>query len=387
MTEYQLLLKCCRLNSCGRETEEKTMDWRLFLELVRYHRVLPIVRGNLPVLFPGNLPAEVTAELDRRFERHKRRSLAVTARLTGIARLFQSGGIFSICIKGPVLAHQLYGDISARHTGDLDFLIRQEDMARAHDLLLREGFRPREQRLHDIFDSTARFDAYAGSNKHINYFHPEDNILVECHYRLFNNPHLFPVPWEDLRAGAGKVSLGGEKLNVLAPPHRVLYLAVHGAQHKWFRLKWLLDILYLCYYPLPDLDWKQVFSVANKTGLERMAAQGLELARKLLGAPLPQETGLLDATTQQVTRLVQIAENEIRGRLSREMGKFFFRGFKKRAYLFRLRRGVRHKLYVLRPFFYVDANRDIMKLPDHWYFLYYLLGPFLWLYRKLFTGK
>lgn len=361
--------------------------WRAFLELTRYHKVLPAVCRNLPILMPGRVPEDIGVKLERRFERHKQRSALISTRLIRLTRRFDSCGVFAICLKGPVLAHQLYGDISARHTGDLDFLLCPGEMQQVHGLLVQEGFRLWDPRLSGLFDSPARFNAYAGSNKHVSYIQRDDRTVVECHYRLFNNPHLFPVDWRELKEDAQEVWLSGENLNVLSPLHLVLYLIAHGAQHKWFRLKWLLDILYFCCDPLPGLEWKQVFINSSKLGLERMLAQGLELARKLLNAQLPEYTGKLGANLPQVTGLVRIAENEIEGRLSRKQDKNPLKGFIKRIYLFKLRRGIRHKLYTMRVFFYVDANRDIMKLPDRLFFLYYLLGPVLWVFRRFIKKK
>ena len=58
-----------------------------------------------------------------------------------LVQRFEREGILAIPYRGPTLALMAYCDLGLREFGDLDLLIRRQDLGPAKEMLLGEGFR------------------------------------------------------------------------------------------------------------------------------------------------------------------------------------------------------------------------------------------------------
>ena len=52
--------------------------------------------------------------------------------------------VFGFFLKGPVIAHEIYGDISLRTSKDLDILVQEIDLEKAEGLLFSLGYKREE---------------------------------------------------------------------------------------------------------------------------------------------------------------------------------------------------------------------------------------------------
>ena len=93
-----------------------------------------------------------------------------------VSKLFTENQIPLLFLKGPVIAADLYGDISLRTSRDLDILIPITHFERAEKLLLSLGYE-KEPVLSVLNDWKWR-------DHHIVYFHPQKCIMLEIHWRL-----------------------------------------------------------------------------------------------------------------------------------------------------------------------------------------------------------
>ena len=66
------------------------------------------------------------------------------------------------------------------------------------------------------------------------------------------------------------------------------YACLHGAEHAWSRLKWLIDAHALA-SRLGDSRIVEIFRAEQARGYSRAMAQALMLRAQLLAAPVPQE--------------------------------------------------------------------------------------------------
>lgn len=99
----------------------------------------------------------------------------------------------------------------------------------------------------------------------------------------------------------------------LADEQHYVYLAVHGASHAWFRLKWLVDF---CWWlsQLHEQDIVGMHRAAVRSGAGRCSAQGLLLAHRLFGFRVPLELLSEFARNPLIRFLVQLAERAIASR-------------------------------------------------------------------------
>jgi hypothetical protein len=199
-----------------------------------------------------------------------------------ILKLFRSEGIEAIPYKGPVLAAQAYGDVTLREFEDLDIVLRQRDMAKANDLMMTLGYRPK---FPWILSSGAKASRVPGE---YNYRDEPRRMMVELHTE--RTLRHFPVPpdLDDLSRRLVLVSLSGHEVLTFGPEDGLPILCIHGAKDFWERMSWIADIAEFV-QAHPQLDWDHVFMRAEVLHAGRMLHVGLALAISFLDASLPDE--------------------------------------------------------------------------------------------------
>lgn len=198
--------------------------------LVRRHRIAP----RAIVACATAIRVRDEAAADGLIARARGRRLAAlhrAGRMAAISKAFSAAGIRHLGIKGPVLSQQLYGDLAARDSKDLDLLIDPTALQRATDVLNSMGFRD---------ESVHAEDGGSRGNKHRTFV--GHGVDVEVHTRLLDVEALLPLSFEALWSRREMVCLGAIAVPALSMLDTILYLSAHGAQHLWFRLKWLEDI-------------------------------------------------------------------------------------------------------------------------------------------------
>ena len=140
-------------------------------------------------------------------------------------------------LKGLALAQELYGDISHRTSSDLDILVPIDDLEQAEILLIESGYQ-KDDYIHSILND------WKWRHHHFSYYHPEENIKIELHWRL--NPGLGREPhFDELWKKRVKSGLTQSFVYLLGKEDIFMFLSSHGARHGWSRLRWLLDLQYL----------------------------------------------------------------------------------------------------------------------------------------------
>src|SRR5204862_2939692 len=101
-----------------------------------------------------------------------------------------------------------------------------------------------------------------------------DGLLLELQWRLA--PKYFAVELDvaAMAARCDALSLGGQRLPVLAPEDNLLVLCIHGAKHHWQMLKWIVDVD-LFIRRNPGLSWPTLTTRAKQTGTLRMLLTAL----------------------------------------------------------------------------------------------------------------
>lgn len=149
-------------------------------------------------------------------------------------------GVGFIPLKGPLLSERLYGDPTARYSHDLDILVREEDIANAYRVLAASGYIPLSPPLPE---SSGRRKKKLKYNHHISYIHPDREQIVELHWRIMNRPWMgFSNIDGLLQDNLIEHEFAGRRFIVPAVELELLYLVIHGAAHRWGRLKWLADV-------------------------------------------------------------------------------------------------------------------------------------------------
>ena len=119
-------------------SEPKNIDWDILLRLASDHAVTPMLYS---VLRDVPLPERIATELRSAFETSVQWSMAQSGELAGLAALLAEHEVPFIALKGPLLSRYLYGELTARSSGDIDLLVKPDHVLRIRDLLASRGYR------------------------------------------------------------------------------------------------------------------------------------------------------------------------------------------------------------------------------------------------------
>jgi hypothetical protein len=347
------------------------LDWDYVLEAASLHCIMPLLYRHLSTLGEGIVPPAVLDRLRTDYQANAHRNLVLSGDLLRLLRLFKANDIPVVPLKGPVLAANVYGDVSLRQFGDLDVLLHERDIARAKELLLAHGYQP-------AMEMTAAQES-ATLRHHCEYLMVSDSgrVIVELHWRIIPSWFPFPLNGDHLLSRLTQVSLGGASLPSVTPEDLLLIICVHSTKHLWTKLAWICDVAEVI-RASDGLDWDLLMTRARRLGGERMLLLGLSLAHELLGAPLPEKV-LRKASSEQVKSLAKQSRHLLfRDRPGGPVGTGWLGYFERSRYYIQAMERKRDKArYCLRfattP---MEEDWDNFKLPDPLFPLYYVLRPF-----------
>lgn len=339
----------------------QNIDWRLFLDLVHHHRCQPIIYLKLKDMPQTIVPLEIIQALQQTYTKNTFKMLQLSGEMEQISKLFAENEIKTLFLKGPALAHHLYGDISLRTSKDLDVLVREKDLAKVDALLLTSGY---------VKDGAAPIlNERKWRSHHVEYVHPQKKIQIEIHWRLHNPPVKEPS-FDELWQRKRRSALTSSPVFFLGEEDLFLHLVVHGARHGWFRLRWLVDMDKVFQ---KKLDYQQVKVLMKKLGYAHLVGQAMILSSQLLDTPVNKE---LKATTEG-SRQRKLAEKA-----------YFYIHISKEftydpSYLISLKSNMQKVFYAMMLFYPRSWDARTLPLPKSLHFLYFPLRPFLWMGRKV----
>ncbi|MDQ8735953.1 nucleotidyltransferase family protein [Paenibacillus sp. LHD-38] len=347
-------------------------DWDQFIELARHHRVFPSLNNKLQKLKAIGIPTFVSQLFHRDYYRNTLQMLALSGEMEQIAKLFSDNGIRSLFLKGPVIAADLYGDVSLRTSCDLDLLIPLKDLERTESLLLSCGYEKDDYIVSVLNDWKWR-------HHHTSFMHPEKGIKVEVHWRLNPAPAKEPK-FDDLWERRRQSSLITRPIYYLGREDLFMFLVSHGARHGWSRLRWLLDIKQLLDQ---KIDWPKLISLLRKHQFTHIGGQALLLLAKLFAVPLREEMKPLlndrraewsaEDAMFYVHRMINLHSPPI----AVEVDRYH------RKYLFGLLTFRQKVMFIASFLFPYPEDAKTLPLPQPLHFLYFPLRPFIWGWRKL----
>lgn len=354
-----------------KEWLEKDIDWDLFIQLVRHHRIYPNIYHKLKALESDRVPQKVLMEVYKDYKKNTFQMLYLSGEMEQLARRFDENEIKAIFLKGPVLADDLYGDVSLRTSSDLDILVPIKDLEKIEQFLTINGY-VKDDYIHTILND------WKWRHHHVAYYNPYKKIKLEIHWRLNPGPAKEPSfneLWERKRISGLTLT----PVFILSKEDLFLFLVLHGARHGWSRLRWLLDIKQII---TQAPDWINNQKLLKKFQCLHIAGQGINLASKLLDAPISKEMATL-ANKKRSQRLAQDAMFYIKRMvnlhslpLPKDVAEFHSH------HLFSLMPLRQRILFILSFLFPYSVDAEALPLPRPLHFLYFPLRPFLWAWRK-----
>ncbi|MDT8343863.1 MAG: nucleotidyltransferase family protein [Thermohalobaculum sp.] len=282
--------------------------WRAFADLaVERHRVAPIVLRTMTEI---GSPAGALAQVRAAAEQAAIAALRQKAETLRIVDAVGAAGIAPMVLKGWPLAERLYGSAALRQTRDIDLLVRDADFATAAHILRDLGY----VALAGEPAAEGPQPPSARALKDIEFALPGESFTLELHARSIAYrgwPAL-----AGLEGGVGTQLIGqtGRQIGVPSARGDLVFLAVHGLQHVFSRLRWLHDIAVLI-EARADAELVCDLEAANRIAAARFVRIAGLLAARVFGSRWPQGWALPSRGERLAARLIldAIASDDFAG--------------------------------------------------------------------------
>jgi predicted O-linked N-acetylglucosamine transferase (SPINDLY family) len=283
--ELRLLLACARAHTAPEDeaairqllTEE--VDWTVFVRKTVAHGLAGLVGHTLGRVAPDLAPADILEAFRTFIVQTRETNQILLDQLAKLVELLAGAGVNTIPFKGPVLAQQAFGDLGLRGFRDLDFLIRDNDLAQAIKVIRALGYGP-----DDELTQTQCGLIHWLQGQEILF--KKDAVAVEPHTRLTPVKMALDIDYDGLWRRAQPESIFGHEMLTFGPDDTLLVLAIHGGKELWWDIKWACDIAdFIAAHP--RLDWDAIAMRAKAQGCHRMLLVAAWLAHSCLGANIP----------------------------------------------------------------------------------------------------
>ncbi|MGN7229583.1 nucleotidyltransferase domain-containing protein [Priestia megaterium] len=347
------------------------IDWNLFIKLTLHHRVYPLINFKIKMLDGEIVPTHVVQFLHQQYKRNTFQMLRLSAEMEQVSRLFSKQQIPTLFLKGPVLAQDLYGDISLRTSSDLDFLIPIQHLEKAEKLLLNLGYEK------DDYIQTVLND-WQWRHHHVTYIHSNKEMKLEIHWRLHPGPGKEPS-FDELWKRKTRSSITSYPVYLLGTEDLFQFLVSHGARHGWSRLRWLVDIQQIM---KKKIDWARLYILFKAYHNPYVGGQAIILASHLLNMRVEEEMKpliisrrpkeLAQEAVFYLETMVNLHDDSVPEYVSRYHSR----------HLFSLMSAQQKFFFIISFLYPYPEDAETLPLPTKLHFLYFPLRPFLWAWRK-----
>ena len=348
------------------------INWDLFIQLVLKHRLVSHILKHINKI-ENQIPNEIIDSLKEIKLNQSKTSLEYTGILIKINDLFQKKNIKYISFKGPLLSLELYDDIGFRNFRDLDILVEKENIEEAKKIIENLNFKCIYPRI-PLSDQQRKVN-YSISH-HYHFTHNEKLIEIELHWNMTNPKSFFCITTKDIISNSKSIDISNQDVPYISTTENLVYQAAHGSIHQWYRLFWLKDFSELLLKYSKD-EIKNAWKLSKELKLEKCFCQACILSHLIYNIEIPDfinfniNKNLITIPLNSI-RINDLSQQGLKGKI-----KFVFYRLQMKPdfkYYFEL-------IYRLRTHL---SDWELLKIPKYLFFLYYLLRPFLLVFKFLF---
>jgi len=371
--EDELLLLLCG-KAIHKESEDIFAGYRYSNLDVDYLINTALHQGLFYFLYPELLRCEGGRLSQSEKERLKRialqlakRAMLKAAELVRIVETVSRQGIPIIPFKGPILAQYLYGDFCARDCGDVDFLIKPENVESVISVLEEMGYK----RLFSMGEEVLA--KYLQIESELQLFHPK-GVVVELHWEATGRFTHLPVDVNLLQSSTIEEVFCGKKIPQFGDNHLLVYLCIHGSRHGWSKLEWLFGVACLLKND-KRISLEKTLQIAKQLGCQKLVVYSLYLACTVFKTPIPE---LVNTHAKAQRRILQLVDKSINSLFPLAQGGDIKRGARFAVENIILHDTAWHVIrYLIKQVFWPRmADVKYIPLPPWAFFLYYLFRPF-----------
>ena len=281
---FLALVSCCRRIDNGdqgtwtRLARDEAL-LRTVLSLANQHGVIGLALASFERQgVVANLPGRQSVEMAELLKRFRRRAMVFEVERNRILSALRAGEVGDpVVLKGAALASMHFREPVERFYGDIDLLLPAEQVEDAARALTPLGYV-------NPFSQTA-VEGYRSHHFHLRVANGKGGI-VELHWGLERPDIPFRLDAASFLAQSVRWKNGKVELRVPRPEHMLLHIVLQNVQEAFTRLTRLVDIDRVV-AASPDMDWDLAVGQARSGNLGAATALSLQLARRVLGTPVP----------------------------------------------------------------------------------------------------
>lgn len=299
----------------------------------------------------------------------------MTRELIELYELLSQHNLTLIPYKGPVLSELAYGSIFKRQYSDIDAIIDEKHLFKIIEILKKNNYKIVEDDIH-LKNKTCYkllYDFRAIGRKHDTYF--------ELHWKFNTGSGRENLSEEFIKQNLQIIKISNKDLLTFNNELYLAYLCLHGNKHAWERLLWIADIDRLIRACNQQMDFDKAFVIAKKMQSTKTMLLGLNLAKNLFGTPINWNEKLFINKTFDSLSLSILHYLSHDKKNQSIYAKNFFITF----HNVKTMDTFTQKIRFLSEFYFGTKIADCVTLllPDKYAFLYPVLKPFIFVYRKI----
>jgi hypothetical protein len=268
--------------------------WRSVVEIAERHRIVPLLYEQLSARRQvEGLPPEIAQDLQRQSRSAILDNLAILANAGLLLKDLSRVGIAVLPLKGILLAGKVYPKLGIRGMGDVDLLIPRTQLSEAVEWLRANGFVPR-------YPFTIEQECL--TMHHLPPLYGPRGMVLELHWTLVPPSAPFSIDVESIWQKAGAGDLLGASCRIMSAEDLLLHLCLHATYLEYLSsgLRPFCDLAWVLKAYRETIDWSGLVETSTRWGVRRSAWLALNLAERLLRAPVPEGVirGLMTADTE-----------------------------------------------------------------------------------------
>ena len=381
--DFVKLCQLCSPNFSQEEILAEEIDWHAIWKLALRHRVVPVMADRIKQLDIA-VPSDIATLIADNVQQNLYKGMRQAAEIVRLTKLFNEHNIPFVVFKGIGLLKLMGLELHQRHHGDIDLLLADVGDIRKADVLLCGLGYERLTLAKDFSLNKRQEQHFRDYEKDVIYHHPHRSIQLELHFKVCLSDKLLPISSRDFYESRAEVQINSESIPVMCKADHQVYLLVHGAVSRWFRLKWLCDV------PLASDNGEAYLSSSflirtENLDVKRIATLGICLARELLSMPVAANPNQYGDNSKSIQWIKGIAQKNIAEATIYDMSlleKIRFWMVFSLIYMPLLKEDRAYKLDHFKSYLTRMSDWEILPLPSSLFFLYYPLRPFLWLKRQ-----
>ncbi len=282
-----MVLQCLRVEDTTDKIDRlrriEPSDWNRIHTAALRSGLAPLLYSVLkPLGTDSGVPLHIRDLLREACLRSAARNMRLYAGLSKVLKALGEADISVIPLKGAYLAEAVYGNIALRPMGDVDLLVRQEDLGKSVEVLGHSGYRA---------ECSPQPGDVLLTRQHYPPLISESGLSIEIHWTLAVMERLAQAEPGDVWGRARPGRIAGVEVLTLCAEDLLIHLCTHSALNHGLERqhRCLLDAARVMGAYGDRIDWSLLKSIARTWGVERSVYLMLSLAGDCTGVSAPED--------------------------------------------------------------------------------------------------